>query len=66
MKTVMPLFNLMLSLLESAAWLLLVPVTLVAVAGLMGATALVGRQLRRRDQGHGNAQLWTRGFQRGA
>lgn len=66
MKTMMPFFNLLFSILESAAWLLLIPVTFVAVVGLVAATAMVRRKLRRRDLGLEGAQLWTRGIQRGA
>lgn len=66
MRTMIPFFNILFSILESAAVLLLVPVTFVAVAGLISATALVRRQLRLGAPGEGRTQLWIRGFQRGA
>jgi hypothetical protein len=62
----MPVFNVLFSILESAALLLLVPVTLVAVAALLGATALVRRKLRHSGPAAGSTHLWIRGYQREA
>jgi len=53
------------SLLESAATLLMAPLTLITMAALFFATAVVNRRLRNNGRMAG-PRLWARKFQQGA
>ncbi len=66
MKTSMPLINVLFSMLESFATLILAPLTLLALAGLVVVTFIIKVQLRTSNRTAEGRELWIRGFQRGA
>lgn len=67
MRSSFTLLNFIFNLFESAATLLMAPLTLVTAAALIAATALVNRQLRNTPgRGMDGPRIWDRKYQEGA
>lgn len=66
MKTAIPILNFLFSIFESAAAILLIPLTLVTIGALIVMTAFINRKIRTLGPSSELTQLWSRSIRQGA